>query len=67
MNWPQTSATDLYFTFDCGLNVGLGVTKVDSTDCDGNPTFTGTTVEFQPEDNSSPVVATLSPHDWGVL
>ena len=69
MNWPEQAAatTDPDMTFDCALNLSPGETtiKVDSTDCFKDFETTGTQLEFDPDYNFTPVVATLSPHDWG--
>ena len=67
MNWPPqgTATTDPDLTFDCEFNFAEGTVKVDGKDCLKDFTVTGTQVEIDPEDNSKPVLATLSPHDWG--
>jgi hypothetical protein len=68
MNWPPqgTATSDPDLTFDCAFNFAPGdIVNVDSKECDTEFTLTGTQIEFQPEDNSQPVLATLSPHDWG--
>ena len=67
MNWPPqgTATNDPDLTFDCEFNFAAGTVKVDGKDCLKDFTVTGTQVEIDPQDTSKPVLATLSPHDWG--